>query len=319
MVNQVYSPANPAYRVTCAEAFNHNRMVIPQEQPTQNQSYYFNFIFGGLSGQASKLAMRLGRFDENSFDTLQRYYINYFDEKKRALVGTKKPLSSITVPRSGEETCSGIKHAQLRSLDMNILFSGVMVIRNGGEGHRNIFFTPMSGTFAEQIAGFLKVEPKHIASIMSRDDNDSQKQQIVDLNVLNIVCASFAFQQIINNKSDLTPSWLKDYVIEVSECIPYHTGNTHKEENKHCGHDILQILGIEGRLDAFRQILASNLGNIRSMPSEGIQTYIKNLCTSIPVPDLMPLAQASNTNGVKSKKPRVNATSPTHPNTYNNP
>jgi hypothetical protein len=98
------------------ECYNY---VIGKSKPAYKDAPYLE----------NTILMRVGKFDDSSFFELIKCYVN-----------------SNAKSTASQESICGIKHIQMASIDMEILFSGVLIIDNG-----NIIITPMSGTFIENV------------------------------------------------------------------------------------------------------------------------------------------------------------------------
>ena len=112
---------------------------LPTTPPTAGFECY-NYVIGRskISKHLNhiRIFMRLGKFDDNSFFDLVSCYVN-----------------KITSTAQQESLC-GIKHIQMASTDMEILFSGVIIIET-----ENIIITPMSGTFIDNVLTTLGENP----------------------------------------------------------------------------------------------------------------------------------------------------------------
>lgn len=115
-----------------------NPSRFPDTPPKDFECY--NYVIG-ISKDITqfpdpRMLMRLGKFNEDSFFDLVSCYVN-------------KVTSTAT-----QESICGIKHIQMASVDMEILFSGVLLIDRG-----HIIITPMSGTYIDNVLSTLKENP----------------------------------------------------------------------------------------------------------------------------------------------------------------
>lgn len=106
---------------------------FPESRPTE-QFMCYNYVIGKSKNLPNIMMMRVGEFDyETSLFDLVSCYV-------------RNPKSTAT-----QESMCGIKHIQMASTDMEILFSGVLIIEK-----KNVVITPMSGTFIENVLENIK-------------------------------------------------------------------------------------------------------------------------------------------------------------------
>lgn len=137
---------------------------------------YYNYVLGYHNEKPGKLVLRIGYYDEQAAQT--------------ALVEASKVKS-----KSSAQTVIGIKHMQLGSIDLDIVFAGVLIV----EENNNAIVSPMSGTWLEIMQKY--IQQNNMAGITQCEAKDLMNA----LNIMNIICTSHAISQLSKQEPKQDP------------------------------------------------------------------------------------------------------------------
>lgn len=163
-------PTQPPWPFVLPYMYGH---ITNNSTAFQGEGYY-NYVLGYPKNQANpaKLVLRLGYYDKQKV----KDYLQKAREQKS---------------KSSAQTVIGIKHMQLGSIDLDIVFSGVLIVDNTTKA---AIISPMSGTWFEIMQQYIKTQKPDIPPC---DKDDLMNA----LNIMNIICTSHAIQQLNTNKA----------------------------------------------------------------------------------------------------------------------
>lgn len=129
---------------------------------------YYNYVLGYPKDQSNNnmLVLRMGHYDPQAVDQ-----------------ASAKSKAQNAKSKSAPQTLVGIKHMQLGSIDLDIVFAGVLII-----SQNKAMVSPMSGTWFEIMQQYLKESG-------SADNADLMNA----LNIMNIICTSHAVKTLQRN------------------------------------------------------------------------------------------------------------------------
>lgn len=129
---------------------------------------YYNYVLGYDNKDKSKLVFRLGYFDQARAEA--------------GLLQAQKNKS-----KSSAQTVIGIKHMQLGSIDLDIVFAGVLIIKD-----KSAMISPMSGTWLDIMQKYITKQPAV--------PNCEKKDLVNALNIMNIICTAYAIDTLGNKQ-----------------------------------------------------------------------------------------------------------------------
>lgn len=160
-------PIQPPWPFVLAYMYGH---ITNNSTAFQGEGYY-NYVLGYPKNDTQqKLVFRMGYYDESRIEEATKI---------------AKKLKSKSTP----QTLIGIKHMQLGSIDLDIVFSGVLIVNEN-----EAMISPMSGTWFEIMQQYIKTQKPDIPPC---DKDDLMNA----LNIMNIICTSHAIQQLNTTKA----------------------------------------------------------------------------------------------------------------------
>lgn len=207
------------------------RMVL-NSMPDPDSDVYYNYVIGYYADaklyQYEGMVLRVSRYTNDEMDAYKSFIRD-------------NPKSKMTY-----ETFIGSKHRQIAGADLVLVFSGVLIVKNG-----KVVVSPMSGSWKSLIEPMSKDKDPKILNV---------------LNVLNIIATQYAFSKVIRGdvvpastsfgpstpflsigkmqfrsypRSILQTSIIRKWKIDYPNCLLHYAGLC-KTEN--CDKDIPQLL-----------------------------------------------------------------------------
>jgi hypothetical protein len=205
---------------TSLKSYITENQQLPETSP--KKTLYYNYVLG--YSNENKLLLRLGEFKNTceNFSYEMQQYMNFILQN-RLKDGKYRTVSY--------ESYYGLKHIQLASDDIKILFSGILVVKG-----LDITISPMSGTWVKNM-----------------EQISSNCHLINALNILNILCIKYAFKKI-----EYPPEWIKRANIS-EDCLNHYfkkyKGIQNSSMKDKCETDIPTMTCISKEIEEFRESL----------------------------------------------------------------
>jgi hypothetical protein len=142
---------------------------------------YYNYVIGYMKCDPGKLILRTGFYDTEAAVAAVNAAVAVVKAKNKKTTNESVKKKAATKAASNLQSNSGIKHLHLACVDLNIVFSGVMIVKYNNSNY-NAYLTPMSGTWND------------IMDIIVKEKNNNIEKNLLkkSLNLINIICSSYA-------------------------------------------------------------------------------------------------------------------------------